>query len=100
MRTVVCGIAFKERFSIEGEGVFMRRLFSCCASLALAIGGFGQGAPARLTKIGNGLRCVPPTVSPPRTGPPRLPPARCPATHRPPEMGGAANRGQDAPPGP
>src|SRR5260221_14378473 len=52
MRTVVCGIAFKERFSIEGEGVFMRRLFSCCASLALAIGGFAGVGRAQFKKGG------------------------------------------------
>src|SRR5258706_8673246 len=65
MRTVVCGIAFKERFSIEGEGVFMRRLFSCCASLALAIGGFRRGVRGEIKKRGEGRGAGVPPNSPP-----------------------------------
>src|SRR6266404_742326 len=63
MRTVVCGIAFKERFSIEGEGVFMRRLFSCCASLALAIGGFAGVARAQFKNGGQAVELRLPTIS-------------------------------------
>src|ERR1700738_1758756 len=63
MRAVVCGIAFKERFSIEGEGVFMRRLFSCCASLALATGGFAGVARAQFKNGGQAVELRLPTIS-------------------------------------
>src|SRR5258708_17309668 len=93
MRTVVCGIAFKERFSIEGEGVFMRRLFSCCASLALAIGGFAGGARAQIKNWGGGRGGGLSPGQPPRTWTPP-PRARGISLHHLPPLGGrGGNRG-------
>src|SRR5260370_9090272 len=63
MRTVVCGIAFKERFSIEGEGGFMRGLFSVCASLALDMGGFAGVARAQFKNGGQAVELRLPTIS-------------------------------------
>jgi len=50
MPTAVCGIVSKERFPNEEEGVFMRRLFSFCAGLALIVGGFA-GVRKRNSKM-------------------------------------------------
>jgi len=51
----VFGIAFQERFPIEEEGVFMRRLFTCCAGLALAISGFAGVARAQFKNGGQAV---------------------------------------------
>src|SRR5260370_14414490 len=60
---VVSGIASQEQFPIEEEGVFMRRLFYCCAGLALSIGGFAGGSRAPCKNGRPGLSPPLPTLS-------------------------------------
>src|SRR5260370_8197371 len=64
---VVSGIASQERFPIEEEGVFMRRLSYCCAGLALSIGAFPRRSPAHSP---HSAPAPPPSPPPPPPPPP------------------------------
>src|SRR6266478_10168346 len=63
MPPVASGIASQERFPIEEEGVFMRRLFYCCAGLALITGGFAGVARAQFKNGGQAIELRLPTIS-------------------------------------
>src|SRR5260370_35788965 len=60
---VVSGIASQERFPIEEEGFFMRRLFYCCAGLALCVSAFADVARAQFKSGGQAIELRLPTIS-------------------------------------
>src|SRR6202521_1730979 len=55
--------ASKERFPFEEEGVFMRRLFYCCAGIGLSIIGFASAARAQFKNGGQAVELRLPTLS-------------------------------------
>src|SRR5216683_1169110 len=59
----VSGIASQERFPIEEEGSFMRRLFYCCAGLALCVSAFADVARAQFKSGGQAIELRLPTIS-------------------------------------
>src|SRR6266481_6074301 len=63
MPPVASEIASQERFPIEEEGVFMRRLFYCCAGLALITGGFAGVARAQFKNGGQAIELRLPTTT-------------------------------------
>src|SRR6266436_5118596 len=56
-------IASQERFPIEEEGVFMRRLSYCCAGLALCVSAFADVARAQFKSGGQAIELRLPTIS-------------------------------------